>query len=281
MGEMKLKDDFGMPDLNKDNSQSTRFTIPRMPVTPLYGVHISKWNMEETLDYLQQHIDGKERKPHQVITANPIMMMAGLENAAFMNVLRSAELVVPDGIGIVAAARIVRDNIPQRVAGIDLMQELLRIGSRKRYRVYFLGSTDEVVKAVIQQVQRRYPGVQIAGSHHGFFGEEEDKQRVQEIRGSKPDILFVARGLDTQEPWIGRYKEALNVPVMMGVGGSFDVLAGKVKRAPVLFQKTGMEWFYRLMKEPSRYKRMLVLPKFVWKVFRERNQLREDNIRAG
>lgn len=267
-----------MPDFNNNNPTSAQFAKPRMPSAQLYGVSISKWGMDETVSYLQQHIEsGEKRRPHQVVTINPIMMMAGLENEQFMSVLRSAELVIPDGIGVVIASRFVRDPIPQRVAGIDLMQKLLRLGSRRRYRVYFLGSTEDVVEEVVRQVNRRYPGVQIAGYHHGFFGEEEDKQRVQEIRESNPDILFVARGLDTQEPWIGRYKKQLDVPVMMGVGGSFDVMAGKVKRAPVLFQKTGMEWFYRLMKEPSRYKRMLALPKFMWKVYRERDQIMREN----
>lgn len=267
-----------MPDFNNNNPTSAQFAKPRMPSAQLYGVSISKWGMDETVSYLQQHIEsGEYRRPHQVVTINPIMIMAGLENEQFMSVLRSAELVIPDGIGVVIASRFVRDPIPQRVAGIDLMQKLLRLGSRRRYRVYFLGSTEDVVEEVVRQVNRRYPGVQIAGYHHGFFGEEEDKQRVQEIRESNPDILFVARGLDTQEPWIGRYKKQLDVPVMMGVGGSFDVMAGKVKRAPVLFQKTGMEWFYRLMKEPSRYKRMLALPKFMWKVYRERDQIMREN----
>lgn len=267
-----------MPDFNNNNPTSAQFAKPRMPSAQLYGVSISKWGMDETVSYLQQHIEsGEKRRPHQVVTINPIMMMAGLENEQFMSVLRSAELVIPDGIGVVIASRFVRDPIPQRVAGIDLMQKLLRLGSRRRYRVYFLGSTEDVVEEVVRQVNRRYPGVQVAGYHHGFFGEEEDKQRVQEIRESNPDILFVARGLDTQEPWIGRYKKQLDVPVMMGVGGSFDVMAGKVKRAPVLFQKTGMEWFYRLMKEPSRYKRMLALPKFMWKVYRERDQIMREN----
>lgn len=267
-----------MPDFNNNNPTSAQFAKPRMPSAQLYGVSISKWGMDETVSYLQQHIEsGEKRRPHQVVTINPIMMMAGLESEQFMSVLRSAELVIPDGIGVVIASRFVRDPIPQRVAGIDLMQKLLRLGSRRRYRVYFLGSTEDVVEEVVRQVNRRYPGVQIAGYHHGFFGEEEDKQRVQEIRESNPDILFVARGLDTQEPWIGRYKKQLDVPVMMGVGGSFDVMAGKVKRAPVLFQKTGMEWFYRLMKEPSRYKRMLALPKFMWKVYRERDQIMREN----
>lgn len=242
----------------------------------LYGVTVSKWGMSETLNYLVEHIDSEDRTPKQVITANPIMMMAGLQNSDFMNVLRSAELVVPDGIGIVIASKIIRDRIPQRVAGIDLMHELLSAGNRKGYRVYLLGATNEVLEEAVRQIGIRYPGVKIAGYHHGFFGEDEDKQIVAAIRDREPDILFVARGLDTQEPWIGRYKHELNVPVMMGVGGSFDVLAGKTKRAPVLFQKTGMEWFYRLLKEPSRYKRMLVLPKFVWKVFRERKQLRSS-----
>lgn len=263
--------------LDKDKSNSVRMEITQMPAMQLYGVTISKWKMRETIAFLQQHLESESRKPYQVITANPIMIMAGLDNDRFMHVLRSAELVVPDGMGIVAASRIVSNPIPERVAGFDLMQALLSIGNDKRYNIYLLGSTEEVVEKVVHHIEHRFPGVQIVGYHHGFFGEEEDKQIIQKIRECAPDILFVARGLETQEPWIGRYKHELNVPVMMGVGGSFDVLAGKTKRAPVIFQKTGLEWFYRLVREPSRFKRMLVLPKFAWKVLCERGEIKKQN----
>lgn len=239
----------------------------------MYGITISKLSLAQTAKLLQEHIDSGSRTPKQVITANPIMMMAALSDPAFMQVMRHAELVVPDGIGIVLASRIIGNRIDERVAGIDLMHQLLETGSAKGYRIYLLGAADDVVAETARRISARYPGIVIAGYRDGFFGEEDNEAVVAQIRESQPDVLFVARGLDTQEPWIGRYKQALSVPVVMGVGGSFDVISGRVKRAPVLFQKLGLEWFYRLMREPSRYKRMLVLPKFALKVLRDRKKV--------
>lgn len=250
----------------------TKHQLPS-PVVKMYGVHISKWTMAETIAQLTEWIEHSPRQSHQVVTANPVMMMAALEDESFMEVMQSAELVVPDGIGIVLAARIVGNPIQERVAGFDLALKLLDIGSERKYRVYLLGSSQATIKETVRQIAIRYPGVQVVGSHHGFFGPKEDEEIVENIRLAKPDLLLVARGLDTQEPWIGKYKKRLEVPVIMGVGGTFDVIAGNSKRAPLFVQKIGMEWFYRLVREPTRFKRMLVLPKFAFKVVRERNRV--------
>lgn len=241
----------------------------RIPTVPIFGIRVSKLDMQETVAYLIDAVSN--RKPHQVITANPIMVMAALDNPAYMKIMTSAELVVPDGTGVVWAAEKGGDPVKERVAGFDLLHELLKAGEARGWRVYLLGSTPEVIQETANRLQLQYPGVTIAGYRDGFFGPEADDEVISGIVAARPDLLFVARGADTQEPWIAQHKERLAVPVMMGVGGSFDVISGKSKRAPIVFQKLRLEWFYRLIKEPTRYKRMLALPKFALKVSREKD----------
>ncbi|CAG7634165.1 N-acetylglucosaminyldiphosphoundecaprenol N-acetyl-beta-D-mannosaminyltransferase [Paenibacillus solanacearum] len=243
------------------------------PTVTIFGVPISKMNMNQTVDYLAQAID--KRQPHQVITANPIMVMSALQDPAYMRMMKQAELIVPDGAGVVWAAGYVGNPVQERVAGYDLLQELMKAGQRRGWRVYMVGASSEVIEAAANRLKQLYPELKLVGFRDGFFGEKEDSDVIRAIREAKPDILLVGRSAATQEPWIAQYKEQLGVPVMMGTGGSFDVLSGKLKRAPLLFQKLRLEWFYRLLQEPWRYKRMLVLPKFAMKVIREKENVQK------
>ncbi|TJY42036.1 WecB/TagA/CpsF family glycosyltransferase [Cohnella pontilimi] len=224
-------------------------------------------NMKQTVDYLVQAVESQ--RTHRIVTGNPIMLMAGLEDAGFHRALRTADLVVPDGAGVVWAARHVGQPVPERVAGFDLMHELLREGDRRHWKVYLLGTTQEIISSAHEKLSRQFPGVRFVGYRDGYFTDREDGAVIAAIREAKPDLLFVARSLMTQEPWLEKYQDALQVPVMMGVGGSFDVVAGKLKRAPAIFRKLGLEWFYRLLQEPSRLPRMLVLPRFALKVMKD------------
>lgn len=242
-----------------------------IPTVPIFGIRVSKVDMKATVAYLTEAV--RAREPHQVITANPIMVMTALENPAYLEIMKSAELVVPDGTGVVWAANYCHEPVAERVAGFDLLHELLHEGESYGWKVYLLGSTAEVIRETASRLQTKYPGIVIAGYHDGFFGPEEDEEIITGIIKTRPDLLFVARGADSQEPWIAKYKSRLNIPVMMGVGGSFDVISGKSKRAPIVFQKLRAEWLYRLLKEPTRYKRMLALPKFAVKVLRDKDKV--------
>lgn len=242
-----------------------------IPTVPIYGIPVSKLDMKETVSYLVQAVS--ERVPHQIITANPIMVMSALENPEYMRIMTSAELVVPDGTGVVWAAERSGNPVKERVAGFDLLHELLRVGESYHWRVYLLGSTQEVIRETARRLQIQYPAIIIAGFRDGYFGAAEDQAVVEEIVSTEPDLLFVARGADSQEPWIAKFKAQLAVPIMMGVGGSFDVISGKTRRAPKAFQKLRMEWLYRLLKEPTRYRRMLALPKFALKVLRDKEKV--------
>lgn len=237
------------------------------PTVSLYGVTFSKMNMADTVDYLTKAIE--ERRSTRVVTGNPIMLMAGLENKTFHRALATADLVVPDGAGVVWAARRVGHPVPERVAGFDLMHELLSRGDKRGWSAYLLGASPEVIAEAHTKLKERYPGVRFVGYRDGYFQDSDDAAVIRAVREANPDLLFLARSLTNQEPWLEQHQAELGVPVMMGIGGSFDVVAGKLKRAPAVFRKLGLEWLYRLLQEPSRYKRMLVLPRFAMKVLRD------------
>jgi N-acetylglucosaminyldiphosphoundecaprenol N-acetyl-beta-D-mannosaminyltransferase len=239
----------------------------------IFGVPFSKMTMDETVRYLTDAV--KSGKPHQVVTANPIIVMAALNDDAFMASMKQADLVVPDGTGIVWAANYVGNPVAERVAGFDLMHRLLAAGAPSGWKVYLLGTAPDVVEEAAGTLQRQYPGIRVVGYRDGFFEADQDDAVIAQIRATEPDLLFVARSTDKQDPWIGKYRHQLGVPLMMGVGGSLDIVAGRLKRAPMLFRKLRLEWFYRLLRQPSRYSRMLALPKFAAKVIREKENVQK------
>lgn len=242
----------------------------QIPTVPIFGVPFSKMGMDETVEYLIRSIE--EGTQTHVVTANPIMVMEALDKPAFADVLRRADLIVPDGTGVVWAARYCGEPVRERVPGFDLMHRLMAEGEKRHWNVYLLGTTQEIIEAAAEKLQLQYPQTRIVGTRNGFFGPSENDAIVKEIRNSRAHLLFVARGMD-MESWNADYKESLGVPFIMGVGGSFDVVSGKLKRAPILFQKLRLEWLYRLLQEPKRYKRMLALPKFVVKVIRNKENV--------
>lgn len=239
----------------------------------IYGIPVSKMDKRETVEYLARAV--QEKRPHQVVTINPIMVMSALENPDNMAMMKRAELVIPDGAGVVWAARHIGNPVKERVPGIEVMGELLALAERKGWRVFLVGASPEVIRASADRMLALHPKLQLVGVRDGYFGEAEDETVIEEIRQARPDLLFVGRSAATQEPWIDKYKHRLSVPVMMGVGGSFDVWSGKVKRAPVLFRKLRLEWFYRLLREPKRFMRMLALPQFALKVIREKENVQK------
>lgn len=241
------------------------------PTVPIYGIPFSKLNLDETVRLLTTAIEA--RKPTHVITANPIMIMTAVNDPNYKRMMLKADLIVPDGAGVVWAAKYVGNPVAERVTGIELLNRLMEQGERRRWKVYLLGTTQEVIETAAEKLQLQYPQVRIVGCRDGFFTAEQDDEVIEAIRQAAPDLLFVARGADTQEPWIVKHKQRLNVSLIMGVGGSFDVISGRLKRAPAIFQKLRLEWFYRLLQEPKRYKRMLALPKFVVKVLRDKEKV--------
>jgi N-acetylglucosaminyldiphosphoundecaprenol N-acetyl-beta-D-mannosaminyltransferase len=244
-----------------------------IPKVSIFGVPFSKLSMDDTITCVTRMIESG--RPHQIITANPIMVMSAVDSPAYLQLLKGADLVVPDGAGIVWAANYVGNPVAERVTGFDLLHRIMQLGETRGWKVFLLGASPEIIEAAAVSIKHQYPALQLVGYRDGYFQAEDDIGVIENIRACQPDILLIGRSADKQEPWIARYKNELQVPVIMGVGGSFDVLSGKLKRAPKLFQKLRLEWFYRLLQEPWRYKRMLVLPKFAAKVVREKENVQK------
>lgn len=226
--------------------------------------------MKETLVKIEDIIERRIPVQHVVINASKINLMA--EDAELAEIVNAAPLINADGQSIVWAGRFLGYDIPERVAGIDLFVNLVEQSAQKGYRVFYFGATEEVVSAVVEKHQAMYPNLQVAGYRNGYFEEHESDEIALSIRESKADIVFVAFSSPKKEYWIHAYKETMNVPFVMGVGGSFDVVAGVTKRAPKWMQKTGLEWFYRFVQEPRRmFKRYFVGNlRFFKKVIQER-----------
>ena len=204
-----------------------------------------------------------------LVTANPEIVMYGSKDESYLRLLKKADFITPDGIGIIIASKILGRPLEERLTGFDLMNRLLKISNKKGYTIYFLGAESDVIEVAVKNIKNAYPDIRIAGYHHGFF-DWDDFKLVEDIRGKKPDIIFVGLGFPRQEKWISINMEHFEKGLFIGVGGSFDVWAGKVKRAPEIWQKLNLEWLYRLLKQPSRWRRMLVLPLFLFRVIKMR-----------
>lgn len=224
---------------------------------------------EQVLSAIEEFVD--VHTPHQVITLNSIMYNHSLGDSVLKNALLEAHLLIPDSIGIVLAARYLSGMRLERIPGIELMLEICRLAERKLYRVYFLGAQPEVSGLVCVKIREMFPGLVICGCHHGYFSKNEEENVINGIRACVPDILFVALSVPAQEKWIFANLNRLAVPVVMGVGGSFDVISGKLKRAPLLVRKAGLEWLFRFIQQPWRFSRILDLPRFVFNVLKLRN----------
>jgi N-acetylglucosaminyldiphosphoundecaprenol N-acetyl-beta-D-mannosaminyltransferase len=225
--------------------------------TMLLGVPIDSLTMEQVLARVDEAIALRTRLQIGVVNAAKLVNMQ--RDPRLRDDVLSSDLILADGMSVVWASRFLGRPLPQRVAGIDLMLGMLRRGVDRGYRVYCLGATAEVLGRVLAHLTETYPGVKVVGHRDGYFSGEEEEQVAAAIRDSKADILFVAMTSPKKENFLARWGESLDVPVCHGVGGSFDVLAGKVRRAPAVWQRLGLEWLYRVLQEPRRlWKRYLV-----------------------
>lgn len=223
--------------------------------------------MNGMLDLIVNNVEKKHKT--FIVTANPEIVMYAKRNFEYLKTLQTADYIVPDGIGIIMGAKILNNPLPERISGIDLMTKLLTIANEKKLSVFFLGAKKDVIKNVVKNVNKDFPNLQICGYHHGYF-DEDDPNIVKMVQQANPDLTFVALGFPKQEKWIGTHYHLFNKGIFMGVGGSFDVLAGKVKRAPQMWRQLNLEWLYRLIKQPSRLKRLSFLPLFMLDIFQEK-----------
>ncbi len=233
--------------------------------TKILDVNFDTYTMEEAVEKALSLLESDNH--HMVVTPNPEMVMLAREDKGFCDVLNKATLCIPDGIGVVYASKLNKVKITERVGGCDFTQNIFKKAKDKT--VYILGAGENVAEMAKENINKTYDGVKVIGVHNGFFNDEEEKKIVEEIKTLKPDILLVGLGMGKQEKWIYNHKD-LPVKLAIGVGGTIDVLAGHVKRAPEIFIKLNLEWLYRALKQPKRIMRTLKLPLFVLVVIKEK-----------
>ncbi|WAA09696.1 WecB/TagA/CpsF family glycosyltransferase [Fervidibacillus albus] len=236
-----------------------------MRFVKIMGVPFLNIDQSSFIQLLDERIQQKKRT--FVVTANPEIVMKAKQDSNFMKTIQQATYITADGIGIVKAAKLLNDPLPGRVTGFDTMMGLLEIANEKQYTIFLLGAKQETLDNVVEKLKKTYPGIQIVGAHNGYF-DWENNDIADRVAETKPDITFVALGVPKQEQWIAENLHRVEYGVMIGIGGSFDVIAGTVNRAPVIWQKLNIEWLYRLIQQPSRWRRMLALPRFAWQIIR-------------
>jgi N-acetylglucosaminyldiphosphoundecaprenol N-acetyl-beta-D-mannosaminyltransferase len=230
----------------------------------ILGVPVHDVTTEETLALIEQFV--RDGTPHQICTVNPEFIMMAQSDAEFKRILQQATLNLPDGIGVVWAAKRLGCPLRERVAGSDLVDLIADRAQMTGWRIFLLGAAEGVAERAALILRERYPQTHIVGAFAGSPQPEDEADIAARIRSSGADVLLVAYGAPKQDKWIARNIERTGVAVAMGIGGSLDFIVGTQKRAPQWMQRAGIEWLYRLVREPWRWRRQLALPKFVWHV---------------
>ncbi len=235
----------------------------------IMGCLIDNLSMEETLQKIESFI--QSGRPHQHVVVNVDKVVKASRDPGLRRIINECALVNVDGMPVVWASRLLGKSLKERVAGVDLFEALVERSAEKAWRVFFLGAREEVVQAVKDLYGRKWPRLQVAGYRSGYWNPQEEAGVVRLIADSRPDLLFVAISSPQKEQFLGRYQAEMKVPFAMGVGGAFDVVIGKVKRAPMWMQRWSLEWFYRFLQEPGRMFRRYFIDDmyFFWLLFKE------------
>jgi len=234
----------------------------------ILGVKVDAVTMAQAVECIGNLIAAG--KPSMVATANAEMLLRATHDDELKTILNAASLVVPDGAGTVWAAHHLGKHMPERVAGADLVQKLMKLAPARAWKFFLFGSSPGIAEKAKAKAETLYPGIKIVGTRNGYFTASDEPEIISQIKASRADILLAALGVPKQEKWLAAHMDELKIPVSIGVGGTFDVMAGVVKRAPLWMQKARLEWLFRAMLQPSRAGRLLALPKFVLKVHKQK-----------
>jgi N-acetylglucosaminyldiphosphoundecaprenol N-acetyl-beta-D-mannosaminyltransferase len=234
----------------------------------ILGAPVDRVTMDAALALIVEFV--KSGKPHIVVTADASGLAQAQSDPEHLEIIRNADLVTPDSVGVMWAAKRAGHPIPERVSGVDLVDRVCALSADKGYRVYFLGAAPGVAEQAAEKLRLRHPGCNIVGARHGYFPPDSDTVVAQEVAEAKPDILFVAMGIPRQEKFIKATQAIIGAKVAMGVGGSFDVFSGRAKRAPIVIQKLKLEWLWRLLANPKKIAKVKNLPRFVRMVLGDR-----------
>lgn len=230
----------------------------------ILGIPVDSITMKEAVERVGSFME--EGGVHCIYTPNSEIMMAAQRDPQLRSIMLDADMLTADGAGVVLASRILGHGVPEKVSGFDLVCELFKSYAHKGMRCFLLGSAPGVAQEAAKNISADYPGLIVAGWQDGYFSEDQDEEITNTINEANADILLVAMGAPKQEKWMFSHKDRLNVKVCIGVGGTVDILSGKSKLAPDFFRRNGLEWLYRLCKEPKRAVRMLDLPRFMTRV---------------
>lgn len=241
----------------------------------ILNTYVNAVTMAETIDIIKKIVENRIPTQHVVINASKINLMRN--DNKLREIVNNCPLINADGASVLWAAKKLGIPINERVTGIDLFLNLLKVANKEKYKIYLFGAKEEVVLKVKQLIESKYPDVKIAGYRNGYFKEDDESEIVKNMADSGADMMFVAFSSPKKEYWINKYIKEINIPFVMGVGGSFDVMAGKTDRAPIWMQKHGLEWFYRFIQEPRRmWKRYIVgNTKFVLYTYKTRRKLKK------
>lgn len=227
--------------------------------TDIFGVLFDNYTINEAVDKAIKSLD--EDKPFIIATPNPEIVDIARKDSEYKNIINSSDIVTPDGIGIVYASKFLKGHIKERAAGFDIVCGMISAINERAGSVFLFGSKPGVAESAAENLKNKYENLKVVGCRNGYF--KDDSEIIKAIQESKPDLLLVCLGAPKQEKWIYQNKDILNAKILVGAGGTLDVLAGNVKRAPDIYIKFGLEWFYRLVKEPKRIGRMMKLPLFL------------------
>lgn len=245
-----------------------------MEKVDILGVMVDKVNVSEAVERIIAMLS--ENAPHAVYTPNSEIIMLAHKDAEFREILNSADMLTADGVGVVYASKILNNPIEERAAGYDIACGVVRYIAQSGHALYLLGGKPGVAELAKERLDKKYPFIRIVGTHDGYFSSAELDGVIEDINASGADIIFVCLGAPAQEKWINANMHKLGARVLMGVGGSIDVFAGVAERAPEKWCNMGLEWLYRLIKQPSRFGRMLALPKFALTVLFKGKRYKND-----
>lgn len=231
-----------MPPMSTASMKSVRIEV--------LGCAVDNLTIDETIERVKQFV--ASGGPHQHVVVNVDKIVKAARDPALRRAINACDLINVDGMPVVWASRLLGTPLKERVTGVDLFERLLAVAAQQGWSVYLLGATDDVVNRVGTLAQQRFPGLRVAGARNGYWRPEEDEQVARAVSATAPELLFVAISSPKKEQFLSRYLQLMGAPFAMGVGGTFDVFAGKVRRAPMWMQRSGLEWFYRFLQEPRR-----------------------------
>lgn len=224
--------------------------------------------MASTLSYIDSFVHSGT--PHHIVTADASMIVMAHKDSHLHSIISKADLITPDSAGILWGTRQMGASLGSRVSGVEIVERLCELSAKKGYRIFFFGAGPGVAKLASERMQEKYLDCKIVGTRNGFFQDSDSDEIVCLIREARPDILCVALGIPKQEKWISNFKDRLGVPVLIGVGGTFDVLSGTTRRAPLVFQKARLEWLWRVISNPRKISKIMLLPTFVQMVLQSK-----------